>query len=168
MRRHRFRAWSTLPADHKDYVFIYLWGSLWSLTYLLFTPTTTVSLITELSIILWASIGIIGGFLAFTGLIVRDNLIVERLGVSLLIIAPTVFTAIQLALVIWSFIDPTIFPNSPATNRIALVALGMWPVLFLNKRRRQLKTRVDIAKETPLLSETKPIPLPPESENTKK
>lgn len=147
-----FTKWRSLPSEHKDYVFIYVWGFLWAVSYLIFTPTTTFTLVTQTIIWLWTITAMIGSGLALTGLLNGNNLLVERLGVTLLLIAPLAFALTQLSLVLYALIDSHEAPFDP-TQRMHLIFLGFWPFLFLNKRRRQLKNRVLIARATPLASE---------------
>lgn len=153
--QHRVRAWSTLPADHHDYVFIYIWGTVWALSYLFFPPAATLSILTVVTIAIWTGVTAIGGIVALWGLLTRNNLIVERFGVTLLMVGPIIYTLTQITLLIWLIADPSALPASDPLDRVAVTVMGFWPFLFLNKRRRQLKFLVNSAKRTPLKSEKK-------------
>lgn len=144
--------WRSLPSEHQDYVFIYAWGFLWAASYLFFTPTTTYALVTQTIIWLWTITAITGSVLALIGLLSGNNLLLERMGVTFLLIAPLAFGLTQIALVVYGIVDPLGSPSDPA-QRAHLIFLGLWPFLFLNKRRRQLKNRVIIARATPLEGE---------------
>lgn len=133
---------------------IYVWGFVWVLSYLIFTPTNTFTLLSQVIIWLWCGVAMLGAVLAFVGLVFRDNLLLERLGVNFLMTAPLAFALTQTALVIYGLIDPA---NGviDSSQRLHLIFLGAWPFLFLNKRRRILKNRVLIARATPLEFEPK-------------
>jgi hypothetical protein len=145
----RLAHWRTLPSEHKDYMLIYAWGFFWVLSYVIFTPTNTFTLLNQLIIWFWCVASATGAVIAFIGLVFRDNLLLERFGVHLLMIAPAMFALTQTGLVIYGLLYPD---NGviDASQRIHLIFLGVWPFLFLNKRRRILKKRVIIARATPL------------------
>lgn len=147
----RIRIWKTLPPEHKDYLFIYLAGLIWATTLLVFTPTITHSFLGDVVVILWCSSAIIGAILAICGLLNRDNLLLERLGTTLIMVTPLVYSIAQAGLVVYAFFDPA--ASGEPTARLHLIFLGLWLFLFLNKRRRQLKARVKIVKEAPTASE---------------
>lgn len=146
--------WRTLPSEHKDYMVIYVWGFVWVLSYVVFTPTNTFTLLNQIIIWFWCLASMSGAVMAFVGLVFRDNLLLERFGVHLLMIAPAAFALTQTSLVIYGILYPENGVIDPV-QRVHLIFLGAWPFLFLNKRRRILKNRVIIARATPLEYETK-------------
>ncbi|UDL16373.1 membrane protein [Microbacterium phage Zooman] len=143
--------WHNSPPEQKDYLFIYSWGALWALVYLIFPPTSTLSVFSGTLVALWAGVTILGGVVGVYGLVSRDNLIVERFGVNLLMIGPLAFALTQLGLLVFGIIVPVADP----LNRLHLIFYALWPYLFLNKRRRQLKARIKLVKRIPLISEEK-------------
>jgi hypothetical protein len=152
--RMKFRPWSTLPPDHKDYVAIYIAGLIWVSTYLAFAPAVTYTIVGRISVVLWCSAAIIGALISLYGLLSRDNLIMERFGVTLMMVAPALYSLTQLAI----FAAILLYPHeyAAATNafdRLPIIFLGLWPFLWLNKRRRHLKAQVKAAKNTPLPGE---------------
>lgn len=127
---------------------------LWSVTYFIFTPPATNNIVLDrLTISLWLVTTSIGAILAIIGLLTKDNLIVERLGVTLVMLTPVVYTLIQIAIIFYYIIVPE-DASTPWESRINLVFLGLWIFFFLNKRRRQLSRQVREAKNRPLASET--------------
>jgi len=149
------RFWDTSPPEYKDYLFIYAWGAIWALVYLFFTPAATYNLTSTFIVALWAGVAVTGACIAIWGLIFRDNLIVERFGVNLLMIGPMAYALTQLGLLIFfAFAAPAgVEPPTDPLSRLHLVFFALWPYLFLNKRRRQLKSRVKLAKKMPLMGE---------------
>lgn len=143
--------WENSPPEHRDYVFIYSWGAIWAIVYLMVTPTTTTTVFNSTLVLLWCSVTVIGAILGIVGLVQRDNLVVERLGVNLLMIGPLAYALTQLGLAVFGVVVPSF---SDPINRIHLIFYALWPYLFLNKRRRQLKTRVKLVKKIPLYGES--------------
>ncbi len=141
--------WRSSPPEQKDYLFIYSWGALWALVYLIFPPTATINLFSLILVGLWTGVTILGGALGVFGLVNRDNLLVERFGVNLLMIGPFAFALTQLGLMVFGLIVPMGDPLA----RLHLIFFALWPYLFLNKRRRQLKARVKLVKKIPLAGE---------------
>lgn len=148
----RIRSWKTLPPEHKDYLFIYSAGLVWALSFFFFTPAATHSLLGGIVVTLWCGSAALGAILALIGLITRDNLLLERLGTTFIMMTPLIYSLVQIGLVIYAFIDPTVVGDP--TSRLHLVFLGIWLFLFLNKRRRQLSAGVKLAKTTPVATET--------------
>lgn len=145
--------WETSPPEQKDYLFIYSWGALWALVYLIATPTSTVSVISITLVTFWTLVTMVGGVLGCLGLIRRDNLVVERFGVNLLMVGPLAYALTQLGLALFGIVTPI---TSDPFARIHLIFFALWPYLFLNKRRRQLKNRVNLVKKIPLYDESGP------------
>lgn len=143
--------WRSSPPEQKDYLFIYSWGALWALVYLFVPPAATLTVLSTSLVILWTGVTILGGALGFYGLVNKDNLLIERLGVSLLMIGPLAFAITQLGLMVFGLLTGIGDPLS----RLHLIFFSLWPYLFLNKRRRQLKARVKLVKQIPLLDEEK-------------
>lgn len=141
--------WVSSPPEQKDYLFIYAWGTLWAAVYLLAPPAATLTVFSQTLVALWTGVTMVGGVLGFYGLVVRDNLLVERLGVNLLMIGPFAFALTQLGLMIFGLLTGVGDPSA----RIHLIFFALWPYLFLNKRRRQLKARVKLVKKVPLPEE---------------
>lgn len=142
--------WVPLPPDSKDYFLVYLWGMLWAIVYFLLPPVTTLSFLAHVVIAVWCGVSVVGAFLAILGLLTRDNLLLERLGVTILMVAPGTYAITQLGLFITGFF---IQLSTDPFGRFHLVFLALWAFFFLNKRRRQIKRKVAEAKATPLESE---------------
>lgn len=142
--------WASSPPEHRDYLFIYSWGALWASVYLFLPPTSTLNVFSTTLIFLWTGVTILGSALGVLGLIHRDNLLLERLGVNLLMIGPFAFALTQLGLLVFGLVTTIGDPFA----RIHLIFFALWPFLFLNKRRRQLKARVKLVKKIPLSTET--------------
>lgn len=130
---------------------IYAWGGIWAAIYLIFPPAATLNVLSQATVYLWTIASILGALTAVAGLLTRDNLLMERLGVHLLMVAPIVYGLTQLGLFVYGFYDN--LPTDPF-DRFHLIFLALWPFFFLNKRRRQLKARVADAKGAPLPSES--------------
>lgn len=147
------KSWSRLPAEHKDYFFIYLCAALWAATYYLITPVSTTEIISGVVISAWCGLAAVGAILALAGLIGRNNLLLERLGVSFIITAPFIYMLVQAGLIGYAIFDN----ENPVDylGRIHLMLWGLWLFFFLNKRRRQLKARVKAVKKVPLDDERK-------------
>ena len=142
--------WENSPPEQKDYLFIYSWGAIWAIVYLFATPTATVTLFSTTLVILWTCVTVLGAVLGVTGLVTRDNLLIERFGVNLLMIGPLAYALTQLGLAVFGALTGIIDPYS----HIHLIFFALWPYLFLNKRRRQLKARVKLVKQIPLIEES--------------
>lgn len=141
--------WSSSPPEQKDYLFIYSWGALWALVYLFATPTATYTVFSTTLVALWTAVTVLGAGLCVWGLVTRDNLLLERFGVNLLMIGPFAYAITQFGLTIYGSITGVVDP----TARIALIFFALWPYLFLNKRRRQLKARIKLVKKIPTADE---------------
>lgn len=142
--------WASSPPEQKDYLFIYSWGALWALVYLFATPTATTTVFSTTLVALWTGVTVLGAVLGVIGLLTRDNLLVERFGVNLLMIGPIAYSLTQLGLATVGIITGT---SADPTSRVALIFFALWPYLFLNKRRRQLKARVKLVKKIPTVDE---------------
>lgn len=143
--------WRSSPPEQKDYLFIYSWGALWALVYLFVPPASTLSVFSTALVILWTAVTVIGAALGVYGLVNKDNLLIERFGVNLLMIGPFALALTQLGLLVFGLITGLGDPLA----RLHLIFFALWPYLFLNKRRRQLKARVKLVKQIPLMSEEK-------------
>lgn len=143
--------WRSSPPEQKDYLFIYSWGALWALVYLVAPPATTLTVFSTTLVILWTGVTMTGAALGFYGLVNNDNLLIERFGVNLLMIGPFALALTQLGLMVFGLITGIGDPLA----RLHLIFFALWPYLFLNKRRRQLKARVKLVKQIPLLDEEK-------------
>ena len=142
--------WENSPPEQKDYLFIYSWGAIWALVYLFATPTATITLFSTTLVVLWTCVTVLGAALGVGGLVTRDNLLVERFGVNLLMIGPLAYAMTQFGLAVFGALTGIVEPYS----RIHLIFFALWPYLFLNKRRRQLKARVKLVKQIPLIEES--------------
>lgn len=142
--------WASSPPEQKDYLFIYSWGALWALVYAVATPTATITVFSTTLVWLWTGVTALGAGLGVFGLVTRDNLLFERFGVNLLMIGPLAYALTQLGLAIFGAITGDLDPQ----GRIHLIFFALWPYLFLNKRRRQLKARVKLVKQLPTQSES--------------
>ncbi len=145
------RFWDNSPPEHKDYLFIYSWGALWALVYLLATPSATSNIFNTTLVALWCGVTVLGGVLGVTGLVTRDNLLLERFGVNLLMTGPLAYALTQLGLAVFGSLADVGDPGA----RVHLIFFALWPYLFLNKRRRQLKARIKLVKQIPLSEDYK-------------
>lgn len=143
--------WESSPPEHKDYLFIYAWGALWALVYLFATPTATTTVFSTTLVTLWCSVTVVGAGFGIYGLVTRDNLLWERFGVNLLMVGPLAYALTQLGLTVFGALTGEGDPSA----RIHLIFFALWPYLFLNKRRRQLKARIRLVKRIPLDGKTK-------------
>ncbi|URP22178.1 hypothetical protein SEA_BIG4_94 [Microbacterium phage Big4] len=143
--------WRSSPPEQKDYLFIYSWGALWALVYLFVPPAATLTVFSTALVILWTCVTMVGGALGVFGLVNKDNLLIERFGVNLLMIGPLALALTQLGLMVFGLLTGLGDPLA----RLHLIFFALWPYLFLNKRRRQLKARVKLVKQIPLLDEEK-------------
>lgn len=143
-------SWKRLPHDHRDYVYIYVTVLLWALAYYFFTPPITELLVLDrLVLSLWLGVTIFSSVVAITGLLTRNNLLLERFGVTVLSITPLIYASLQVALITYLAVLPDL-DISTWQNRIYLVFLGAWGFIFLNKRRRDLSHRVYEIKNSPV------------------
>lgn len=138
--------WVSSPPEQKDYLFIYSWGAIWALVHLFVTPTATLTVFSTTLVALWCGVTVFGAALGIYGLVTRDNLLLERFGVNLLMVGPFAYAITQLGIAVWA----TIVGIGDPAARIHLIFFALWPYLFLNKRRRQLKARVKLVKKIPL------------------
>jgi hypothetical protein len=149
------RVWKSLIPEHKDYFFIYLTAVLWAIAFAIFTPPSAQLIVLDrIFIVLWLGSAILGAVLALSGLLRKDNLLLERLGVTILSATPLIYSSLQLSIMI-SMAYMHAMPAAEWTSRIGLVVMGIWLFLFLNKRRRQLKFRVEELKSAPIINTKK-------------
>lgn len=148
--------WKTLPAEVKDYLFVYVWGILWFVAYFSFSPASTFILLDRPIIALWCIAATVGGAIAIMGLFRQDYLLLERMGVTIMMVGPILYAATQTFLIIFYLTNPELAVSSPF-DRIHLIFLGMWPLVFLIKRLRVLSRRVGVVAKTPLEREEEDI-----------
>ena len=142
------KAWKALTHDHRDYVYIYVTLLLWALAYYFFTPTITQFLVIDRFVLtLWVGVTIFSSSVAMWGLFTHNNLLLERLGVTVLSVTPLIFASLQTALIFYLAIS-TPEGQDVWQTRIYLVFLGLWGFIFLNRRRRELSRRVSEIKHT--------------------
>ena len=134
---------STLTGyEHRDYFYIYIAASLWALSYLIFTPPTAdIVILDRIVVWLWLGATVVGSLVALIGLVTRDNLLLERLGVTILVSSPIVYSALQIGIILYYSLGTT-YTEETWLSRIYLVFFGLWVFFFINKRRRQLSLRV--------------------------
>lgn len=148
--------WKTLPAEVKDYLFVYVWGILWFVAYLAFSPASTFLLLDRPIIALWCIAATVGAVIAIMGLFRRDYLLLERMGVTIMMVGPILYAVTQTFLIIFYTVNPELSASSPL-DRVHLIFLGLWPLVFLIKRLRVLSRRVGVVATTPLEREEKDI-----------
>lgn len=141
-------SWKSRKQEDRDYVVVYTWGMLWCLTFLILTPVQVDSLFNRIVVLLWTMLGVVGGAIAVAGLMSRDNLLLERLGVRFIMIAPAAYAVTQFGVLLYELI------TTGTSQRFHLIPLGLWPFFFLRKRLHHLSGRVREAKATPLPGET--------------
>lgn len=150
--------WKSTPSEYKDYLFIYLWGVIWGGLFLvqprIIGPEADIAAWSTSAGRLWAVISITGGVLAILGLVRKDNLVLERAGVTLLMVGPLAYAATLLGELI---IRTSVYPESTSLSAdwrlLTVIVLALWPFLFLNKRHRHLRNRVHLVREIPLNEE---------------
>lgn len=147
------RRWKNMIPEHRDYTFIYSIAILWALSYFVFVPSSALVIVTDMIVIsLWVFSTLVGALIALHGVLIRDNLLLERLGVNILAPTPLIYSAIQLSIIILEIVAPSNFDSGVEwQDRVPLVLMGIWLFAFLNKRRRQLKHRVQELKTAPAL-----------------
>lgn len=146
--------WKGLPAEHRDYVFVYAAGIAWFLVYFIFSPPSTYILLSPAIIALWCFAAIIGGIVAITGLFKRDTLILERSGVIVMMVGPISYGLTQFVLLFASNFTSDL---NAGVNRLHLVFLSIWLFTYLLKRLRQLNRTARLASDTPLASEEEDV-----------
>lgn len=147
--------WKTQPPEYREYLLIYVIGLLWAVAYYIFPTIDTTKLVSGLLVAVWCGTTVIGAALSLTGLIRGDNLLLERLGVSITLLAPIIYIFVQIggALdALWG-----VEGLEAAGTYVPRILLGLWLLVFLNKRRRHLARKVRIAKQTPLDRETQEL-----------
>jgi len=141
-------AWRHLKSDDRDYIGVYLWGALWVIWFMVFTPQPITGLVFRGTIILFGLVALAGVVLAVRGVFMGDHLITEKYGVLLLMAGPASYTLLQAGQTVVDLI------TTGETQRSHLILFGAWPVFWLLKRHRHLSRQVGEAKATPLPEET--------------
>lgn len=150
--------WKSTPSEYKDYLFIYLWGVIWAALNLvqprvIGQESQPLSDLGTIAGRFWAGITVIGGILAVIGLVRRDNLILERAGVSLLMIGPVAYAITLLGELAFRGVSGEVSALSSDWRVLTTMVFALWPFLFLNKRRRHLRNRVHLVSKIPLSEE---------------
>lgn len=147
--------WKNTPSEYKDYLFIYLWGGIWAIVCLInpLILSEELLVVSMVSSRFWSGVALVGATLAVVGLIKRDNLILERAGVSLLMVGPASYAATMAGELVVRSLGGAHFSGISDWRVLALMVFALWPYLFLNKRRRHLRGRVRLVAKIPLSSE---------------
>jgi hypothetical protein len=145
--RKLLTAWRALKSEDRDYVGVYLWGALWIVWFMVFTPAPITGLVFRGVIMLFGVVALAGVFMAVRGVLVADHLITEKYGVLLLMAGPFSYTLLQIG---QTAVDLIL---TDATQRSHLIFFGAWPLFWLLKRFRHLSRQVGEAKATPLPAE---------------
>lgn len=145
--------WKSITPEHRDYVFVYLSALAWAVSYLIYTPAATSGIVDSIILFLWLGVAALGAVLALLGIIKKDNLLTEKLGVTFLMTVPMIYVLLQVSIIIYYIIVPE-DAVTPWEARLNLIFLGLWLFFFLNKRRRQLARQVRAANNTPLPDES--------------
>jgi len=146
-----FRRWKALPGEHKHYVLIYTTVVLWCIAYFIFFPESMVLFADRIYFLFWMIPVVVGAVVAIKGMLSHDNLLLERLGVSLVMIAPIAYALLQAGVAVGLFVTPS--PGEDVTGRIPLIILAFWLFLTLRNRSRELNEQLDSAKNLPLANE---------------
>lgn len=141
-------SWKSHTQEDRDYAIVYMWGAIWCAIFFAITPVSVDNIFSRLVVILWTLAGLVGAVIATFGLWQKDNLLLERLGVTFLMLAPVAYSITQFG--VWLFEILT----TGESQRFHLIIMGLWPFFFLRKRRHHLSARVREAKATPLPGET--------------
>lgn len=120
--------------DDVDYAAIYSTTLLWAVLLIVFLPAPVRAVIIGPVVTLLGVAVAVGAAIALLGVIRRDNLVLEHLGLCLLIVGPTAYAAVQLVLGV-------LYVMHGNTERIGTVVYALVPALFFNKRRRFLARR---------------------------
>ncbi|PPG34533.1 hypothetical protein [Rathayibacter sp. AY2B9] len=126
-----------LSSDEKHYISIYAWGALWVLVFVIVTPSAFSTAVDRTATIFFVSATILGALVAIWAIFRREHLPWELIGIGLLMIGPLTYGLLQLGL--------SIMPSANSTtglDRLHLVFLSLWPVVFLFKRGRWLFSRM--------------------------
>lgn len=143
--------WADTPSDYKDYLFIYLWGVIWAVLNLVQPRTVDGGDGGVVTVQVLLGIVAVGGVIAIVGLVRKNNLLLERLGVLILMIGPATYGLILLGSLIYASINGATVEDN--WRLVTVMVYAVWPYLFLNKRRRQLRNRVRLVSKIPTPNE---------------
>lgn len=133
-------------SEAPDLAVIYSTLSAWALLLACFPPKAMHSVVLGPVIILLDVVTLAGALIALTGVLRRDNLVLEQLGVRLAIAGPLGYALLELVLAVVGALQGN-------TDRFALVAYALLPALYLNKRRRFLAFRAALIATAPVAEE---------------
>ena len=133
-----------LRSEERAYLWIYATTILWCIVYLAIPPAPVLVTFDRPLTIAWPLAGIVGAAIAMTGILARDNLLIERAGVTVLLAAPGTYTLIQAGVAISEHV------TLGASNRWHLIIVFTLLFEFFFKRYRRLGRWVREAKNTPL------------------
>jgi hypothetical protein len=145
--RRLITAWRHLKSEDRDYIGVYMWGALWIIWFMVFTPAPITGLVFRGTIILFGLVALAGVILAVRGVLVSDHLITEKYGVLLIMAGPFSYTLLQAGQTVVDLV------TLGETQRSHLIIFGAWPLFWLLKRYRHLSRQVGEAKATPLPEE---------------
>ena len=146
--------WANTPSDYKDYLFIYLWGVIWAVLNLVRPLTVDGGDGGVITVQVLLAVVAAGGIIAITGLVRKNNLLLERLGVLILMIGPATYGLILLGSLIYQSVNGATLDDN--WRLLTVMVYAVWPYLFLNKRRRHLRDRVRLVSKIPTPNEGKP------------
>lgn len=135
----------------RKYLFVYAASFLWALSYALYTPLASVNLITQSGVYAWTGYTMLASTIGMIGILRKNNLLVERLGVSLLMLTPIIYSFMNFGIMMYEAFSPA--PDFPLL-RISGMFFGLWLYIPLSYRRRDLAARVKEATKTPLDTES--------------
>lgn len=113
------------------YAAIYFWGTVWAVSLLLETPAAIQDSVHPGVLVFWMSVTMLGSFLASTGIMTRNHLGIELLGVYLLSTGPFTYALTQFVLA-----------TQGVPGRWLASAFTAWMSLFFLKRLVYLTSRL--------------------------
>ncbi len=141
----RFKHWrASVETEHVLSLTAYVLGILWGLSIIIF-PSRGISELLSIPYVfayLWASAAIVGGFIAITGSLRKDNLLRELLGLQILSLAPAIYGVAMLILSIIQMI------TAQQVTTFSVSIMSFIAFVLLRKRAARLKLRVIEVKQT--------------------
>lgn len=149
--RHTFNKPKLTAPPFHSFFYVYLFGLVWAIVYAIFTPPTIALLLSKWGVEAWMLYTAVAAIIGMVGIVRESNLLVERLGVSMLAVTPLLFSVAQIGIVIYELVDPG--DDIDINVRISSFVLGLWLFYPLFWRQRDLTSRVKLARRTPLQHE---------------
>ena len=146
MKTHSVARSLTAPSLN-SYFYVYLFALLWALAYMVYTPPTALLLLSPIGIDLWMGITIGAAIIGMVGILMENNLLIERLGVSILASTPLLYALLQIGVVAYEWATPG--ADVDLGIRINSLFSGLWLFYLLFWRQQDLTTKVRLARRIP-------------------